>query len=67
MRGKNKKELSLLDLNKKFDPLEKEIVYDVCGRLLFNESYKWNKEAQCFFFVRRTKFFHKKCIKNKST
>lgn len=67
MRGKTKKELSILDLNKKFDPSEKEIVCDVCGCHMFNESYKWNKEAQDFFLVRRTELSHKKCIKNKST
>lgn len=65
MREKPKKELSLLDFNKRFNHSEKEIVCDVCGRPLFRESYRWSKEVNDFFLVRRTKLSHKKCLKYK--
>jgi len=52
---------------KRFDPSEKEILCEVCGRPMVIETYKWSKDEQAFLLSKRIKKSHKKCMKARRT
>jgi uncharacterized cysteine cluster protein YcgN (CxxCxxCC family) len=52
---------------KRFDPSEKEILCEVCGRPMIIETYKCNKDEQAFLMSKRIEKSHKKCMKSRRT
>ena len=48
-----KKKVSILETEKKCNPLEKEALYEVCARSMFSEIYRRNREKLGFFLSRR--------------
>lgn len=63
MKQTSKKKSSAIDIKKRFDPSEKEVLCEVCCRPLVVESYKWNKNEGAFFLSQSTELSHEKCMK----
>lgn len=55
MKAISHKKASVLEAEKKCNPLEKEAMYEVCARSMFSEIYRQNKEKFGFFLSRSLK------------
>ncbi|MBY0273356.1 MAG: hypothetical protein K2X02_08155 [Alphaproteobacteria bacterium] len=51
-----KKKALMLAAETKCDPLEKEVLYEVCAQSMFNEIYSRHREEFNFFLSRRFKY-----------